>query len=148
MTTETTQRLDAITDAGFFERLATAVLRDAVPEYRSLVHTGVNAEGKTIKSPIDGITIVSSGSSVHLIAVHHTICELDGLERKWLLDPATVKVRKQTSTRPAPGDLLKTAEVFAVEKEKLASLKGTLVLTTNRDPGEGLVRRVLIAVEN
>lgn len=52
---KTVQALAGITDAGLFECLATAILRDANPIYRSLVHPGVNEEGKTVKSPLDGI---------------------------------------------------------------------------------------------
>ena len=49
----------AITDQGLFEQLATAVLREANSRYRLLVHTGVNLDGKTIRSPVDGITFVA-----------------------------------------------------------------------------------------
>jgi hypothetical protein len=51
-TEKTVQALAAITDEGLFERLAMAVLREANPTYRSLVHPGVNVAGKTVKSPL------------------------------------------------------------------------------------------------
>jgi hypothetical protein len=56
MTTE--KVLAAITDEGLFERLSTAILREANPAYHALVHTGVNVDGKTAKSPVDGICFV------------------------------------------------------------------------------------------
>ena len=45
----TLKALADITDTGLFERLATSVLREANPIYEPLVHTGVNANGKTVK---------------------------------------------------------------------------------------------------
>ena len=47
----TKQALASITDEGLFERLATTILREANPLYESLVQTGVNADGKTVKAP-------------------------------------------------------------------------------------------------
>jgi len=54
----TEQALAAINDEGLFERLATAILREANPTYGSLAHPGVNVKGKTVKSPLDGICFV------------------------------------------------------------------------------------------
>lgn len=54
---ETVRALSEITDAGLFEHLATAVLRAAKPElYGHLTQTGINAEGKPVKSPVDAWT--------------------------------------------------------------------------------------------
>ena len=38
----------AMTDEGKFEILATSVIRNNKPEYEGILHTGINAEGKTI----------------------------------------------------------------------------------------------------
>src|ERR1700686_2843520 len=46
--TEPAQALERVTDAGKFEELVMAVLRRAKPEYRGLIHTGRNSEGKTV----------------------------------------------------------------------------------------------------
>jgi hypothetical protein len=70
---QTALALAAITDEGLFERLATSILREANPIYRSLVHTGVNATGKTIKSPVDGICFVPGSDPPHMIAFHPEI---------------------------------------------------------------------------
>jgi ParB family transcriptional regulator, chromosome partitioning protein len=40
------------------DQLATAILREAKPEYASLLHPGLNPAGKTVKSPVDGISFV------------------------------------------------------------------------------------------
>ena len=52
-TSDTRRRLDQISDAGLFERLAAAVLRDVDPLCRRHAHVGVNAEGRTVPSPLD-----------------------------------------------------------------------------------------------
>jgi hypothetical protein len=91
---ETIQKLSAITDEGVFERLATAILRESNSQYRQLAHPGVNVDGKTVKSPVDGIMFVPGADPPHMIAVHHTTCARSDLEKKWLHDPATVQPRK------------------------------------------------------
>ena len=54
----TSRKLADMTDAGLFECLATAILRISDDRCCSLNHPGVNANGKTVKSPVDGITFV------------------------------------------------------------------------------------------
>jgi hypothetical protein len=141
-TEKTVQALAAITDEGFFERLAMAILREANPTYRSLVHPGVNVSGKTVKSPLDGICFVQGADPPHMIAVHHTITARDDLEKKWLHDPSEVKPRKGSRPTAPAGDLIKTAELVAEERTRTPNLRVTLVLTTNEEPGETPVRAV------
>lgn len=129
-----------MTDDAAFERLATAILREAQPEYSSLLHSGVNSEGKTVKAPVDGIGFVMGTNPRHMIAVHHTTSKRKDLKKKWLHDPATVKPRKGRSRTMPAGDLVKTAEIIAAERERDSVLRATLVLTTNREPPEEVVR--------
>jgi hypothetical protein len=138
----TTQAIADITDEGLFERLATAVLRDAEPDCRNLVHPGVNAGGKTVKSPLDGIHFAPGADPPHLIAIHHTTTGIDNLEGKWLHDPSKVKPRKGPKPTAPAGDLLKTAEILTEERTRRPDLRATLILTTNQEPGESLVRKV------
>ena len=138
----------AITDQGQFERLATAILREADSRYRLIVHTGVNLDGKTIRSPVDGITFVTGEKSPHMIAVHHTTCKRKDLEKKWLHDPATVNSHKGGKPTATPGDLVKTAQLFAEQKREIPNLQLTLILTTNKEPSEALVRNVRTAGES
>ena len=141
MTEERTiEALAKITDEGLFERLATAILREANPIYEVLVHSGVNVSGMTIKSPLDGICFVQGANPPHMIACHHTITARKDLERKWLHDPDMVKRRKNSRSKAPAGDLIKTAEVAAQERKHNSNLRVTLVLTTNEEPGEDLVR--------
>ncbi|CAE6732681.1 hypothetical protein [Paraburkholderia nemoris] len=143
MTTDTIRKLADMTDEGLFESLATTVLRYSDDRRSSLSHPGVNADGKTVKSPVDGIAFVPGAVPPQMIAVHHTICAAKGLEKKWLHDPAKVKSRGRGKPPTAPaGDVMKTIEIINEEKERTPSLQATLILTTNQEPGENLVRDV------
>ena len=139
----TKQALASITDEGLFECLATTVLREDNPLYKPLVQTGVNADGRPVKAPLDGICFVSGARPPHLIAVHHTTSARNGLERKWLYDPdaATLPDKSKKSSTP-PGDFIKTAKIVAEERKKVPDLQATLVLTTNREPSETVIREV------
>ena len=90
----TIRKLSEMTDEAAFERLATAILRDARLEYASLLHPGVNIEDKTVKSPVDGIGFVPGAKPSHMIAAHHTTSIRDGLRKKWLHNPSSVTPRK------------------------------------------------------
>jgi len=144
METQTIQALAAITDEGLFERIATAVLR-LVPDYEGIAHTGINADGKTRKSPVDGLSFIGEGSS-RLIIAHHTITASDGLERKWLLDPATASRRKGSkSPPPPPGDVVKSIEIVKAERAQAPQIAATLILATNQEPDEALIRKAVAA---
>jgi len=130
-----------MTDEGAFERLATAILREWDSRYHILSHTGVNAQGKTVKSPVDGFAFIPGANPPHIIAVHHTICAARDLEKKWLHDPATVKPRdKRKGPRAPAGDVIKTLTIVAKERQRTRDLQTTLVLTTNQEPGPDLLR--------
>ena len=133
----TIQILSSVSDEGLFERLATTVLREADSRYALLIHTGVNLDGRTIKSPLDGYCFVSDASPPHLVAVHHTITARNNLKRKWLYDP-------EESNNPSgqPGDFTKTAKLVADKRGEIPDLRATLVLTTNQEPSEAIISEV------
>ena len=140
---DTVRKLADMTDEGVFERLATAVLRHSDGRFRSLSHPGVNADGKTVKSPVDGIAFVPGADPPEMIAVHHTICAAKDIEKKWLHDPTTVKPRGKSKLPTAPaGDVVKTIEIVAEERKRTPNVRATLILTTNQELGERLVRDV------
>lgn len=140
---DTVRQLARITDEGVFERLATAVLRKADAQYELVSHPGVNSNGKTIKSPVDGIAFVPGADPPHMIVIHHTITAAKDLVGKWLHDPATAKVRNRGGkpTEP-PGDVTKTAAIVSKERARTPNLRATLVLTTNQDPGQEIISDV------
>lgn len=141
---ETIRALSQITDAGLFERLATAVLRQAVPAlYGNLTHPGMNVDGKTVKSPVDGIAFVAGEHPLHMVAAHHASGIGEDLRKKWLHDPSTVMPRKKGTIPTAPpGDVVKTLSIVETERRRTPGLRVTLVLTTNREPPEDLTRDV------
>jgi len=133
-TGQTIQKLAQITDEGLFESLATAILRDAEPEYRTIAHIGVNEFGKTVKAPLDGISFVPGAQPPHMIAVHHMICARKDLSKKWLHDPSAVKHVKKVHATSPQGDVLKTIAIVADQRKSTPELRATLVLTTNQEP--------------
>jgi len=137
----TAKQLSEITDDGAFERLATAILREADPRYAALAHLGVNADGKTIKAPVDAIAFVQGATPRHLVAAQHTTTVATGLASKWLHDPSKVKTKKAKPTAPA-GDLIKTAEIIRKERERDPTVIATLALTTNQEPSQEVIRDV------
>lgn len=152
----TTKALSAITDEGLFERLATAVLREADPLCAAVCHVGITIEGKTKKSPLDGIVVVNEGETQRLVAVQHTTTAVKSLERKWLYDPEAVKPAKSGSRSRSKaqtmrsaavplGDVIKVAAIVAEERKRRPNLKATVVLTTNEEPDEKLHRDVKAA---
>ena len=143
METRTNQALAAITDEGLFERIVTAVLR-LIPEYEGIAHTGINADGKTRRSPVDGLRFTGENGD-RLILAHHTTTAADRLERKWLFDPCTAKPRRGSKNTTPAGDVIKAIEIVAAERTHAPELASTLVLTTNREPDEALVRKAVAA---
>lgn len=130
---ETLRALDEITDAGLFERMASSVLRVGEPKYRRLIHTGVNIQGNTVTSPVDGVFRFPNVEPPHFGVVHHTRCKRDELRRKWLAKGSQTK---------SPGDVVGTLRYAAKERARINGVQFTLILTTNRIPGEDLVRDV------
>ena len=124
----TRDRLAQITDAGRFEELATAVIRALDPDCRRIAHVGINKEGKTVQSPVDGIAYTLANGQRRMLAVHHTTCRPKDLRYKWLSSPDS--------------DLKKTLREVARQRERTPSLVATLVLTTNQEPGTQLVHDV------
>ena len=140
--TETQRKLDQITDPGLFEQLATAILREADWRNQHLVHTGTNLDGKTVRSPVDGITFLGQTNPPRMIAVHHTTCRRQDLEGKWLNDPSpSVTTNDAKSISPA-GDLVKTIRLYFQQKKVIPPLEATIILTTTKEPSEELVRKV------
>jgi len=143
--TDTELALAAMTDEGAFEKLATAVLRSSEPLAAALIHTGMNAEGKTQASPVDGMHFVGGASPSHIVIAQHTITAGQRLERKWLYDPAGGAARA-SHRRPAEvGDVIKAAEQVRVARGNDPATQATLFLTTNQEPSPELIQKVAAA---
>jgi len=134
--------LAQITDAGLFERLATAVLRQAQPMlYGNLSHPGMTSTGKTRRSPVDCIAFVLGANPPHMVVTHHASGAAEDLKKKWLNEPAKVRKRGPKPTAPA-GDIIKTITIVEKERKRAPTLRTTLALTTNQEPSEELIRDV------
>lgn len=142
---ETNRRLAQITDEGLFENLATDILRRAEPSlYAYLGQPGVNADGKTKRSPVDCIAYLPGADPPHMIVVHHTTCSDKKLKDKWLLAPYEKQSQKVNT---AIGDLIKTIEIVKDYRTRSPRLRATLALTTNREPTIKL-REAVTLLEN
>src|SRR4029077_13978288 len=109
---ETIRALSQISDEGLFERLATAVLRQAAPSlYGNLTHPGMNPDGKTVRSPVDGIAFVKDENPSHMVTAHHASGARDDLRKKWLHDPFAVVPRKGRKPTAPAGDIIKVAKI-------------------------------------
>jgi hypothetical protein len=145
---ETSLALERLDDAGF-EVLATSVLRRHSPEYASILHTGVNAEGKPIASPLDGFCRILHSDPPHFLLVEHTTTKPKGLAKKWLHDHTRVVIRKSLEERKSKlpsesddGDLLKAGREAAKTRQSCPNAVFTVVLTTNRSVSHDLLAQV------
>ena len=121
----TEELLTSITDTGQFERVATRVLRAMVPLYFSVVQSGVNVRGQSIKDPVDGICFSTDNFGIrYAVAVEHTITRREGLERKWLSEK--------------DGDVVKAARRL----EKWADYRRKIVLTCSSTVSSDLVDKI------
>ena len=124
----TAEHIEGITDAGKFEILATRVLRFLHEDCRAVVHLGVNTEGKTIRSPIDGFQLVLDSQPHRYVMTAFTVS--GDLKRKWLFDGTTVKAVGKTKTTE-DGDLVKAAKQAAAILKTDPDAKFILFLCTN-----------------
>lgn len=127
----TAERLEQLTDRGLFERLASAVLRRAEPEYVRIIETGTNAQGEPIQDPIDGFCAARSQADTHYICIAHTTTDRRSLSGKWLSEPE--------------GDLIKCLQYVEDIRKEQPNAKATVVLTTNARPPSGLCKKVAVA---
>jgi hypothetical protein len=130
----TAEEAEKLKEPGKFELLATAVLCKAERDYRAILHSGLNAQGQPIKSPVDGFCRVPNSTPPHFVLVEHTV--EDNLEKKWLFDHRLVKPaekgRKKQLSDSDDGDLLKAGRLAQQIKAEFPEARFTVVLTTNQ----------------
>jgi len=145
MPTDTERALAAMTDEGLFEKLATAVLRTFEPLAAGLAHTGMNAEGRTQASPVDGLHYVRGANPPHVVIAQHTITAVKRLEKKWLFGPVTPSAPARGRRAIEVGDVIKAAEQANVARVDNPAAQATLFLTTNQEPQADLISKVAAA---
>lgn len=122
----TAAALEELTDRSRFELLGTSVLRAASSKYAGIIHTGLNAQGETIVSPVDGIQRVLGTSPAEWVLVQHTTTERGDLRKKWL--------------HSLSGDVAKAAQEAQRIRRTEPDALITLVLTSNQHLSSDLVR--------
>jgi len=133
---KTAEELEKITDRAKFELLVTSVLRKDNRDYTAILHTGINAHGETIKSPLDGFCRVPASVPPRFILVEHTTTDRDGLEKKWLYDHSTAKSTNVSESKD--GDLLKAGREAQKVRNDFPDAKFTVILTTNQHLPKGV----------
>lgn len=134
----TAEHLEGMTDSGKFEVLATQVSRFLYEDCRAAVHLGVNAEGKTIPSPVDGFVLLPNRKPNRYVMTAFTTNA--DLKRKWLYDSATGNAKTTED-----GDLPKAAKFADAIRENDPDGEFCLYLGTNRRPSTDLMNEVYAA---
>lgn len=137
----TAKRIEEMTDAGKFERLALAVLRRMMPDCHAVIHEGANADGKPIASKIDAFAIVPGSHPARCVLVACTTEKRKGIKAKWLFDHQNPEgyqgdfkqgpKRRKTPEAKDDGDLPKAIRDAAEKRKELPNAKFKVYLVTN-----------------
>jgi hypothetical protein len=130
----TAEQLEAITDRGLFEALATAVLRESDPDCAALIHTGLNASMETIRAAVDGFVRVPGSIPARYIFVAHSTTDRPGLKTKWLSERGADEAEH--------GDLIKAARSASALRIQEPDAEFRTILTTNQRVSEPLALEV------
>lgn len=114
----TVEALERMTDRGEFERLAMSILRFAENDCSAAIHTGINAQGATIRSPVDGFCLVPGIKPDRFLFLQFTTIERSKLRTKWLNDDK--------------GDLIKAYNLAHEIREKNPEADFIVILATNQ----------------
>lgn len=131
---QTSEALKTISPGGF-EQLASAVLRCAEPEYRRLIHTGINLAGQTVKSPLDGICSLLASHSPHFVIFHYTTTKRSGLKTKWLHK----QTKRGKGSKTPDGDIVKAIRWTREQRQMEPSTRVRLVLACSEGPSPELI---------
>ncbi len=137
----TAEALETITDRGQFELLVTSVLRKSNKDYTHILHTGVNAAGVPIKSPVDGFCRIPNSTPPHFLIVQVTTTEKRNLKGKWLRNRSTTSKGKSTSASE-DGDLIKASREVQEIKKEFPNAKFTVILVSNQHLDLSLIKEV------
>ena len=120
----TAQALQRITDRGKFELLVADVLWVAEPRYRSLLSTGVNAQGEPVRGVVDGVARVPGAVPPQLLMLATTTINPGRLSGKFA------------------EDLRKAAELATRLRKTTGDASFTLILATNECLSVKLFERI------
>jgi hypothetical protein len=144
----TAEALDGMTDESAFELLAVRSLRELEPDCHSLVHLGMNSQGKTIRNPIDGFCLVPNSTPPRYVMVAATTTSSKSLKSKWLTDGkpsipksgrASKKNTKGKGLKSEPGDIPKAILESSSVRAQVQPATFVLYLATNRSITKELI---------
>lgn len=134
----TAAHLEEISDTSF-ELLATAVLRFEDADCRALIHTGLNAAGRPIASPVDGFVRVPGSRPPRYVLVQHTtVTDPQKLRAKWLSGLVGGKEK---------GDLLKAVGEAEQIQSETPDAQFRVILSTSRRVAPSLAKEVYAAAD-
>ena len=99
--------------------MATSVLRNSNCDYEAIVHLGINAQGKTIRSPVDGFCRIPGSEPAHYLFAQYTTTDKKSLRSKWLDE--------------TDGDLIKSHRLAESLRESMPDAKFKVLLVTNQN---------------
>ncbi len=121
-----------MSDAGAFEVLATRVLRQTDTDYARIEHLGVNADGKTVKNPLDGFCRVPGVNPSRYVMAAFSTDVITKIERKLLFDHTKSKGKKYKDADD--GDLVKAARAASQLREQDEGAEFIFTFCTNKQP--------------
>jgi hypothetical protein len=129
----TAKAIEKITDAGAFEVLATRVLRQIDTDYARIEHLGVNADGKTVKNPLDGFSRVPGSNPSRYVMAAFSTDATTKIERKLLFDHT--ELSKGNKYKDADdGDLVKAARKADLIRLQDEDAEFIFTFCTNKQP--------------
>lgn len=128
----TANAIETMSDAGAFEVLAMRVLRQTDGDYARIEHLGVNANGKTVKNPIDGFCRVPGRNPSRYVMAAFSTDAVDKIERKLIFDHMQSSGTKYTDADD--GDLVKAARAASVIRDQDEDAEFIFTFCTNKQP--------------
>jgi energy-coupling factor transporter ATP-binding protein EcfA2 len=123
-------------DGTQFEKICGPILRRMIPELKNLIPSGINVDGRVIKSLADGFCFIDQ---THFATVHITT-NASNLKKKWLYNGEAKSTPK--------GDLIKSITQAREMHNEKSDYRFTLFLVHSRPVDESLHRKVNEAISD
>jgi hypothetical protein len=131
---DSTKKILEQMDGAQFEKACGPILQKMIPELKNLIPSGINADGRVIKSLADGFCFIDK---THFATVHITT-NTSNLQKKWLYNGKAKSTPK--------GDLIKSISQAREMHNQKSDYTFIVFLVYNRPVDEGLHRKVNEAV--
>jgi len=133
---ESTAKIMEQMDGAQFEKACGPILQKMIPELKNLIPSGLNADGRIIKSLADGFCFIDK---THFATVHVTT-NTSNLQKKWLYNGKAKSTPK--------GDLMKSIIQAREMHNQKSDYRFIVFLVYNRSVDESLHRKVNEAVSD